>query len=129
MINYENHNLWLLDERLTFHTFAASDLPLNNYMDTQNDDRPDVVAFSDIDEETRVAKSVSVIELKKTQRKEFDESPIAQMLRMVKGIKEGQIVLQSVTIQWSPIASVDFNKILLLWGIGFYKKSQRVCCR
>ena len=93
-INYEDHNLWLLDDRLTFHHFAASDLHLSQIMQSTSDDRPDVVAFSDVDSESRTVRSVSIIELKKALRKEYDESPSAQLLRMLKGIKEGHVVLQ-----------------------------------
>lgn len=94
-INYEDHNLWLLDDRLTFHHFSASDLPLSKNMQTSSDDRPDVVAFSEIDDDSRVAKSVSIIEFKRPQRKTYDESPIDQMLRMLDEIKAGKIVQQA----------------------------------
>jgi len=93
-INYEDHNLWLLDDRLTFHHFAASDIPLNQIMQSSSEDRPDVVAFSDVDDESRMVRSVSIIEFKKPLRKEYDESPTNQMLRMLKGIKDGSVVIQ-----------------------------------
>ena len=93
-IDYEHHNLWILDDRLAFHHFAASDLPLKQTMQTESEDRPDVVAFSDIDIESNTARSVSIIELKKPMREEYDESPIAQIIRMLKGIQGGSVLLQ-----------------------------------
>ena len=37
---YEKHNLWIIDERLSFHEYLASDKPLNS-----NDERPDILIF------------------------------------------------------------------------------------
>jgi hypothetical protein len=38
---YEKHNLWILDERLNFTEYLASDLPLEH----PRDNRPDIVAY------------------------------------------------------------------------------------
>jgi len=39
-IEFENHNLWIIDERLTFNNFLSSDKPLN-----VKDERPDLLIF------------------------------------------------------------------------------------
>jgi hypothetical protein len=72
-INHEGHNLWLIDERLTFHNFAASDKPLNKIGDSDSDDRPDIVVLSEVDKETRIARSVAIVELKRPERTEYQE--------------------------------------------------------
>ena len=38
---FANHNLWIIDERLNFTTYASSDLPLF----TGNSERPDLIAY------------------------------------------------------------------------------------
>ena len=46
-IPYEYHNLWLLDERLTFHTFTASDKQLrtNQKLESQSQKEPDIFVY------------------------------------------------------------------------------------
>lgn len=38
---FKNHNLWVIDERLNFSEYVASDLPINK----DTNDRPDIVAY------------------------------------------------------------------------------------
>lgn len=90
-INFENHNLWLLDECLTFHTFAASDKPLNQSTASQSEERPDVIAFAEVDED-KIARAVSIIEFKKPQRKSFDEDPTKQLYRYLREIRDSKKV-------------------------------------
>ena len=85
-VSVEDHNLWLLDDRLTFHHFAASDKPLSQTMTTDNADRPDIVVFSDVDDDTREVRSVAIVEFKRPEREEYDEPITAQVKRMQKGI-------------------------------------------
>jgi len=89
-LSFENHNLWIIDENLTFHNFAASDKPLNQIMDSESEERPDIVAFAEIDED-KIARAVSIIEFKKPQRTAFDEDPTRQLyryLREIRGVKK-----------------------------------------
>lgn len=89
LLDYSNHNLWLIDELLSFHRFAASDKPLNVYVNSQSDERPDIVIFSEIDEHRR-ARAVSVVEFKKPQRTKFDEDPTKQLYRYVREIRNAK---------------------------------------
>ena len=88
-ITFEDHNLWVLDERLAFHAFAASDKPLNQITDSLSTDRPDIIAFAEIDDD-KIARAVSIIEFKKPQRANFDEDPISQLYRYLGDIKDGK---------------------------------------
>ncbi len=90
-ITFENHNLWIIDECLTFHAFAASDKPLNQITASTNRERPDVVAFAEIDED-KVARAVSIVEFKKPQRTTFDEDPTRQLYRYLRDIKDNKKV-------------------------------------
>ena len=87
-IDYQEHNLWLLDDRLAFHSEATSDLRLGKGSSKVNSDRPDVLLFADVDQTTLTARSVTVLEFKRPQRKNYTESPISQMIRMVRDLKQ-----------------------------------------
>ncbi|MBR3921957.1 MAG: sensor histidine kinase [Kiritimatiellae bacterium] len=89
-INVEGHNLWLIDERLTFHSFAASDKPLNKIGDSKSEDRPDIVVVSEVDKVSRVARSVAIVELKRPERSEYQEPITEQVYRMHDEIKSGR---------------------------------------
>ncbi len=91
-IGYENHNLWLVDELLAFHTFSASDKPLCDFTSSTSDDRPDVVVFSEVGDD-RIARAVSLLEFKKPQRKNFDEDPTKQIFRYVRDIRKNNLEL------------------------------------
>lgn len=85
-IRFEDHNLWIVDERLTFHEFAISEKRLCDTTTSESEDRADVVVFSEIDDD-RIAKVVSIIEFKKPLRDSFTERPTEQILRYVKKIR------------------------------------------
>lgn len=87
IISYDNHNLWLIDELLAFHGFAASDKRLCDITTSQSEDRPDVLVFSEVNDDRR-ARAVSLLEFKKPQRTNFDEDPTKQLFRYVREIRQ-----------------------------------------
>lgn len=93
-INFENHNLWLIDELLAFHTYANSDNRLTDFTTSSSEERPDVVIYSEIDKEKR-ARAVSLLEFKKPQRKAFDEDPTKQLFRYVRQIRDNQLQIST----------------------------------
>ncbi len=84
-IDFTDHNMWLIDERLTFHSYASSDCRLCDNTTSDSKERPDIITFSEVDED-RIARSVSIIEFKKPQRKNFDEDPTKQLYRYVRKV-------------------------------------------
>ena len=98
-VPFEQQNLWIIDERLTFHSFLSSDHPLQVIPDLANDSdsRPDLLivdifnrplAFS---EDTQPLGAIVVIEFKKPDRNNYnDEDPISQVYRMVREIRRGK---------------------------------------
>ena len=120
-INVEGHNLWLIDERLTFHSFAASDKPLNKIGDSKSEDRPDIVVVSEVDKVSRVARSVAIIELKRPERSEYQEPITEQVYRMHDEIKSGRTVnpqtghkiLVDEATRYYCYALCDFNERIL----------------
>lgn len=82
-------NLWVLDERLNFFGFfeSYSDGKIKDIVDSDSDDRPDVVIFTNGD--GMYAHNVAIVELKRYKRD--DENLSEQMLDYVKQIRDGQL--------------------------------------
>jgi len=88
-IMYESQNLWLIDERLNFHSFATSDLQIPT-LNKDNKDRPDILIFHETDDD-RIARSVSIIELKKPERKTHPSPPTDQVYNYIRKIQDSTI--------------------------------------
>ena len=99
----EKSNLWLIDERLAFHDFLASDKPLSSMPIVQTDDtkEPDLVALNVFDEPLLVSEgqrlplaSIIVVEIKRPMRNDAasgeDKDPIEQALGYLDRIRNGQ---------------------------------------
>jgi hypothetical protein len=90
---YDDHNLWILDERLTFTSYLASDLPL----DGGTTERPDILAFDHrvaFRAENETSNPVTIFEFKRPNRDDFvnpssREDPVQQIVRYVNSIREG----------------------------------------
>jgi hypothetical protein len=98
-IDYESHNLWIIDERLVYHHYLASDVPLNQQSDSpaivESEDRPDIVIFNTafaLVEGDYPFNSVVIIEFKRPERDDYNEekSPIRQVLKYVDQIRAGK---------------------------------------
>jgi hypothetical protein len=97
-IGFEEMNLWIIDERLAYHNFLASDKQMKSMpvIDSNSDDRIDIavfdeaISFSDKDNQFN---SITIIEFKKLNRNDLkpdDKNPIQQVLRYVDDIKNGK---------------------------------------
>lgn len=84
-IEYEAHNLWMVDERLSYCEYISSDIPFNN---DQAEQRTDIlfldkpVALSDQDNSGKEYESIVIIELKRPMRDDYKpgENPIDQLM-------------------------------------------------
>lgn len=86
-IDFDDFNLWIIDERLLYHTFAASDIPIKDYLDeSESKERPDIL-MAMTKEHSKCINSVCVVELKRPMRKDNEQTPVKQMLRYVKEIR------------------------------------------
>jgi hypothetical protein len=93
-ISYESHNLWMLDERLTFTSYLASDLPL----DGGRSQRPDIIAFDHpvaYRGDNDASNPVTIFEFKRPGRDDFvdvssKEDPIEQIVRYVNAMRAGK---------------------------------------
>jgi len=99
-IEFEQHNLWLIDEKLVYHNYLASDRPLNNEYFKKGSNRPDILICNDIiidnpmslvEEDKAVYDTVVLLEFKKPMI-DLDEDPANQLEKYVKQIKAGNAV-------------------------------------
>ena len=96
-INYENQNLWIIDERLAYHYYLASDIPFDQLPVLSIDDskRADLLIFNQplafVGEE-QPYRSIVIIEFKRPGRKDYTdkENPIGQVLTYIRKIREGR---------------------------------------
>jgi hypothetical protein len=98
-LTYERHNLWILDEKLAYHHYLASDIPLNKVEPLQVESamRPDLLVFFDqaiavVDEDTPYNNGIVVFEFKRPMRTDYNgtENPIAQVLGYVEQMRAGK---------------------------------------
>lgn len=93
-IQLEEHNLWVIDERLAFHDYLASDIPFTSIERTESTSlkRPDLVVFNKAHllNESDNYSSIVIVEFKKPMRNDYSESdnPITQVLNYVIEIQE-----------------------------------------
>ena len=90
IIDIENCNLWLIDERLNFYAFTSSfsDVKRKLMLKEKDDGKlPDVFVFSELDK--GVARSVTVIELKRPNRK--DPDVVDQVVDYASGLRGNEI--------------------------------------
>jgi hypothetical protein len=94
-VPYEQQNLWIIDERLAYHGFLASDMALDDLglFSTPSKDRPDLMIFDralSFSEDTDLLNSLVVVEFKKPDRARFQgEDPVDQVFRLIREIKGG----------------------------------------
>lgn len=97
-VEFSRQNLWVVDERLAYHTYMASDLPMARLkaVNATGGDEPDLAVFNTaraFSETKSPFQSVVIVEFKRPERNEYpskEESPVDQVLRYVRKIKEGQ---------------------------------------
>ena len=93
-LGYEDHNLWILDERLNFAHYVSSDMPISG----GRSDRSDVTIFNRrvaFRGDNQPSNPITIFEFKKPQRHNFvdpssDEDPVQQIIRYVNQIRAGK---------------------------------------
>ena len=103
-VPFESCNLWLIDERLAFHDYLASDKPLGSMPITgaTTGKEPDIVALNAFNSPILVSEgshlppaALIVIELKRPMRNDAaegeDKDPIEQALGYLERIRQGKV--------------------------------------
>lgn len=99
---YSQQNLWIIDERLTFHTYIASDKRIASLdgVESASAKRPDIaifdkrISFSELDENDSPLNSLVVIEFKRPQRDDYtdEKNPVLQVFDQINDIRAGKIM-------------------------------------
>lgn len=97
LADWDEQNLWVIDERLTYHRFLASDIPLSQIGLVENDSlkRPDIVIFNRpfaFAEDSHAPQSIVIVEFKKPMRQDYSETdnPVTQVYEYIELIKSGK---------------------------------------
>ena len=93
-LEFRRQNLWLLDERLAFHHFLASDLPMSANPTTQDGSgkEPDIAALRIFDnpmlfgDKTEVQAAITVVEIKRPMRTGFQEGEVESKDPILQGL-------------------------------------------
>lgn len=98
-IFFEQQNLWVIDERLCYHTLLTSDKKLNSVpgLKGTSGKEPDIFAFF-YDTPIAVAESdnlpsggVIIIEFKRPGRDDYDKDPADQIIQRFREISDGNV--------------------------------------
>ncbi len=98
-IFFEQQNLWVIDERLCYHTLLTSDKKLNSVpgLKATSGKEPDIFAFF-YDTPIGVAESdnlpsggVIIIEFKRPGRDDYDKDPADQIIQRFREISDGNV--------------------------------------
>ncbi|MBX3024684.1 ATP-binding protein [bacterium] len=93
-------NLWLLDERLSYHRFLASDLPMSSFGDVEvaSKKKPDIyITFDEpavFAEGERPFHSVTIVEFKRPERSDYTEkdNPVWQVYEYIDLLRTGTVL-------------------------------------
>lgn len=91
----EQQNLWVIDERLAFHSFLSSEKALSTApaLDTNSATRPDIFIFNTpilFGDGSVPLTTMIVVEFKRPDRTSYpDETPLAQVFRIVREVRDG----------------------------------------
>lgn len=98
-IKLDDMNLWLIDDRLAYHHFLASDKKINTIpvLESNVDKRMDLAIFDaalSYTADSENINSITIVELKRPQRNDLateETDPITQVYDYVTDIKEGKV--------------------------------------
>lgn len=129
-IDYSQQNLWLIDERLSYHNYLASDKSFKKIKVTDSNslDRPDLLIFNDsfvfVDDDAP-HNSYTIVEFKRPERGSYSEgspkkNPVDQVVKYIRTIRENKAkdrkgkVIQFIgpNIPFYAYIIADFNKSL-----------------
>jgi len=97
-VSYEQQNLWIIDERLTYHKYLASD---KTVLESNNKEKPDLLICFDnpmvYTESSTDIGSIVIIELKRPGRRDYSakDNPISQINNYIAKIKQGQAITKT----------------------------------
>jgi hypothetical protein len=96
-IEIDSHNLWIIDDRLAFFHYFASDLEVNKYAAVETSERPDLAFFYDACvawRQQESADTVVIVEFKRPMRTDYSRGrdPVQQVLTYVQRLKRERAI-------------------------------------
>jgi hypothetical protein len=97
-LSFEDHNLWIVDDRLAFFDYFTSDKKLKDFTDIQGLERPDMALFYEGCFAWRRASnhtdSIVLVEFKRPGRDDYtaQDSPVRQVIDYIKKFKSGSTI-------------------------------------
>ncbi|MGO4773091.1 hypothetical protein ACEN2I_15620 [Flavobacterium sp. W22_SRS_FK3] len=95
-IGFEDHNLWMIDEKLSYHKYLASDKKFKKIkpLNSESNERPDLIVFNKpfaFSNDNKPYESIVIIEFKRPMRDDYsdEENPIQQVTRYAREIIDG----------------------------------------
>jgi len=145
-IDYQSHNLWIIDEKLAYHYYLASDKPLKTVepLNSNSSKELDIIIFDKpfafTNENIQPFRNITIIEFKRPGRKNYseDKNPIQQIIGYMDEIlagnvktREGIIIEQSENIRFFCYIICDIEDSIKKYarqrnfkhspdGMGFY---------
>ncbi len=101
-IKFDEHNLWLIDDRLSFHDFIVSDMPMTQSKKTIGSEiykRPDILTWNKMELFQGKENEIYIIEFKRPWRNDYNDddpldyngNPIDQILNYADDIREKRV--------------------------------------
>ena len=118
----DNCNLWLIDERLAFHNYLASDKPISAMPITGSESHtePDLIALNIFDNPVIVSEAmappfaaITEVELEKPMRtggNSEKDDPVQQALNYLQRVRTGKVT----TAEGRPIPNAELHPRILL---------------
>lgn len=96
-IGFEDHNLWMIDDKLAYHKYLASEKSFKKIepVNSESEERPDLIVFNRpfaFSNDNKPYQSIVIVEFKRPMRDDYtdDENPISQINRYAREIIEGK---------------------------------------
>jgi len=95
-VAWDKQNLWIIDERLAYTRFLASDKPIGSFSNVKGDrDKPDLFVLNNpaafIGSSEVPLNSAIIVEFKRAERTDLDENPIEQVFRYVTKLRGAKV--------------------------------------
>lgn len=98
-VDYTAHNLWLIDEKLSYHYYLASDKKIKSMdpIQSASKNEPDIAIFDSpfafTDESEQPFRNITIIEFKRPGRESYgdSENPIQQVIEYMDDFTNGKI--------------------------------------
>lgn len=95
-IQIDDHNLWLIDDRLAYYEFWASDKRIKEFAkESESAKRPDIILFqgSTLFQRPGAEQPVVIVEFKRPARDEYSDSenPITQLYDYIRALRTKEV--------------------------------------